>query len=219
MSTKVNYNKDYVPKNRIYNTCVKVLNKDVLGCAIMYSTPLVLNMANAYTPGGQFLQQKNNFYIGQEEYLFRETNLGELLDKKQYPIKTNEAILTKRVKINNKKVNINTPIFLDFISCPSVDMRGKQYGITLDKEIEEIMYMKIRCVFQTANINGYTNLILSAFGCGGFCLPPEAVSDIFNNVIEEYKGCFQNIVFAIKDYESHQKTNYNIFLSKINVGK
>jgi uncharacterized protein (TIGR02452 family) len=42
-------------------------------------------------------------------------------------------------------------------------------------------------------------LILSAFGCGAFRNPPEIIANLFSQVLkeDEFKGCFDQIVFAI----------------------
>jgi hypothetical protein len=44
------------------------------------------------------------------------------------------------------------------------------------------------------------NLFLSlrsAFGCGAFCNPPDHMAELFRDVLEEYRGCFKHICFAI----------------------
>ena len=203
-----------IPSNK--ETTVRVLPKDILEVykTLNSNEPcekiLLLNMANAYTPGGQYDLQKNNaFLMGQEESLCSRTNLRETLDRKFYPIRDNEVLLTQGIKING------TSTFLDVISCPAIDMRYKQYGVSLDSQTQGKMYIKISTIFQVALSHGYTTLVLGALGCGGFSMPPEAVSKIFKRVINEYKGFFKEIIFAIKSEENHPKNNYNIFKNKI----
>lgn len=181
-------------------TNIKVLNQDIL--LTVKECPsnniLLLNMANAYTPSGQSWQ--TGFYIGQEEYLYKNTNLRVPIDL--YPIRDDEAIVTKGISYKDKT--------FDVISCPALDMRNRQFGTELSKINFAVMYRKIDLIFQIAETLGYDTLILSAFGCGGFCLPPESVSKIFRLVIEKYE-CFDNIIFAIKDIENHPKNNFNVF--------
>ena len=167
---------------------------------------LLLNMANAFTPGGQYDRQKGNtFLMGQEEYLFDKTTLGDALTRDFYPIRTNEVLLTTGV------TETATGTCIDVISCPSIDMSYKQHGSRLTPTVSGIMYRKIKLLFQVAVSEGYDILILSALGCGGFAMPPEAISHIFQVVINEYKGYFTRIVFAIKSGDNHPKSNYNVF--------
>ena len=47
--------------------------------------------------------------------------------------------------------------------------------------------------------NGNDSLVLGAFGCGAYKLPPEEVAPLFHKVMEEpeFKNKFKCIVFAI----------------------
>lgn len=194
-------------------TRVKVLQQDALDVYVNLPSNeniLLLNMANAYIPGGQYNLQKNNrLLMGQEESLFARTNLEEHLSKKLYPIRDDEVILTKGIRCHEVESDV------DIISCPAIDMRYKQYGTTLDPQTHGKMYVKISTIFQVALQNNYTTLILGALGCGGFAMPPEAVSKIFRMVIKEYEGCFKEIIFAIKSEENHPKNNYNVFKNEM----
>lgn len=64
---------------------------------------------------------------------------------------------------------------------------------------QEIQLNKIRTIFRLALANGHDSLVLGAFGCGVFQLPPEAVALQFNTVIDEkeFEDKFRTIVFAI----------------------
>ena len=190
---------------------IRVLNQDILLTVAKENSNniLLLNMANAYTPSGQNWQ--TGFHMGQEEYLYKNTNLRVPIDL--YPIRDDEVIVTKNVSYQNK--------LFDVISCPALDMRNRQFGTSLSAGNFAIMYRKIDLIFRTAYSLGYDTLILSAFGCGGFCLPPESISKIFRTVIEEIMTIsdlksskevgIRNIIFAIKDIENHPKNNFNVF--------
>ncbi len=81
----------------------------------------------------------------------------------------------------------------------NADLRYKEPGGGFTARGEEIMLNKIRTIFRIAVANGHDSLVLGAFGCGVFQLPPEAVARQFNTVIaeEEFKGKFKTILFAI----------------------
>lgn len=210
MTTKYSYKPFTILSPGTKNTVLDVVARDILDVHkdIRRDYPeekvLLLNMANADRPGGQYDRQKNNrILMGQEEYLFSKTDLGQHLTKDLYPIKPNEVLLSRMVKRNGPCV--------DIVSCPAVDVRYVQYGTRLNSQVHGVMYRKIKTIFQVAKEQGYNTLILSALGCGGFAMPPEAVSVIFRAVINEYNGQFSRIVFAIKCQEDFPKNNYHIF--------
>ena len=190
-------------------TPVHVLNNDMLeihrALALDESKKiLTLNMANADKPGGQYNRQKHGILMGQEEYLFHNTNLANYLSTDMYPIKLNEVLLSQGVQTNDG-------LSIDIISCPAIDMRYIQHGTRLNRHIQSIMYKKIKTIFQVAQEHKYDILLLSALGCGGYCMPPEVISKLFLMVIGEFEGVFSKIVFAINSVDKHPKSNYNVF--------
>ena len=67
-------------------------------------------------------------------------------------------------------------------------------------EGDTIQMNKIRTIFRVALANGHDSLVLGAFGCGAFRLPPEAVARQFMNALKaepEFVGRFRAVVFAI----------------------
>jgi nicotinate (nicotinamide) nucleotide adenylyltransferase len=64
---------------------------------------------------------------------------------------------------------------------------------------EAIMLNKIRTIFRLGILNGKDSMILGAFGCGAYKLPPAEVSRLFRVVMNEpeFAGKFRLIVFAI----------------------
>jgi len=70
-------------------------------------------------------------------------------------------------------------------------------GFTPDGDA--IQMNKIRTVFRIALANGHDSIVLGAFGCGAFQLPPEAVAEQFSRVLDEpeFECCFRAVVFAI----------------------
>ena len=76
---------------------------------------------------------------------------------------------------------------------PNLDgnLLANKYAIGMRKKIENI--------FAIAYHQNHDSLVLSAFGCGAFRNPPEHVAKIFQSVIEQYAGFFEEIIFAIID--------------------
>lgn len=66
-------------------------------------------------------------------------------------------------------------------------------------EGDAVQMNKIRTIFRIALVNGHDSLVLGAFGCGAFRLPPEAVVEQFSRVLyePEFECCFRAVVFAI----------------------
>lgn len=69
-------------------------------------------------------------------------------------------------------------------------------------EGDAIQMNKIRTIFRIALVNGHDSLVLGAFGCGAFRLPPEAVAEQFYRALDEaeFTSRFRVVVFAILEY-------------------
>ena len=63
----------------------------------------------------------------------------------------------------------------------------------------EVMRNKIRTIFRMGVEQGKDALVLGAFGCGAYRLPPDAVAALFRQVMDEpeFAGKFRLLVFAI----------------------
>jgi len=185
------------------HTEIIVSSSDCLKTAISqkkYGKVLLLNMANESQPGG-YPWLKG----GQEESLFRTTDLVTRLPRKFYPIKSNELIISKNVKVRG---NTNT---IDIVSSAAPKMPSNFMGKWMSSGNTGKMYNKIKHLFIVANENQYDILILGAWGCGGYNCPPEHVSQLFKIILKEFQGCFKKIIFAIKDTENHPFSNFNVF--------
>ena len=55
--------------------------------------------------------------------------------------------------------------------------------------------------------HGHDSLVLSAFGCGAFQNPPDHIARLFKEVIEDYKGHFKMVAFAILDDHNANKSH------------
>ena len=146
-------------------------------------------------------------------YPFTKTQ-NTILPKKLYPINVNELILTKDVQIRDTPRVAQqscAPDTIDIISSSACKMPYNFMGTKMSVEYTGIMYRKILYLFLVALEYQYDVLILGAWGCGGYRCPPEHVSALFKMVLEEFKGCFKKVIFAIRDTENHPKSNLNIF--------
>jgi uncharacterized protein (TIGR02452 family) len=69
----------------------------------------------------------------------------------------------------------------------------------------ELMKEKIRTALRIAIYYSHPDICLGAFGCGpGFRNPVHEVATMWKEVLfgeEEFRGGFENVVFAIENYE------------------
>lgn len=190
-------------------TKINVINSDTLDFALSLSeNTLLLNMANPEKIGG------NLHIVGsQEEDLFRRTDLCLHLIQEFYPLNSACTILSKNVRVFSKGLRYRYEELqelkaVNIISCAAIN--NKNLGQYLSFKETTLIIQKIKTIFQVAAINEFDNVVLSAFGCGGFNCHPEQIANIFKKVIFEFKGCFDNIIFAIFD-ENYPKSNFAIF--------
>lgn len=209
------------------NPILEIINEDTFTCAqrvrrLGYN-PLVLNMACDTTPGGGVRKGAQ----AQEENLFRRSNYYKFLPSELYPILDDEVIYSPNVSVfKDKDYKLLTNKFaIACIACAAIRSPRVQWIIiTDDTNIDmkqRIFYHnedylltkdKIRSIFKVAYFYGHDSLILGALGCGAFHNPPEAVAQIFNEVLAEYKYCFKYFCFAIY---SINDPNYDIFMKYI----
>ena len=80
-------------------------------------------------------------------------------------------------------------------------------------EGDAVQMNKIRTIFRIALVNGHDSLVLGAFGCGAFQLPPEAVAEQFSRVLAEpeFECCFRAVVFAILSNPADAKEKFAPF--------
>ena len=92
-----------------------------------------------------------------------------------------------------------------FSGIEEITFRAADGGFT--PEGNEIMLNKIRTIFRMGVEHGKDALVLGAFGCGAYKLPPQAVVAQFRQVMNEpeFAGKFRLLVFAI--LESTRKPN------------
>lgn len=190
-------------RSKLNNVSVEPL--DTISAVVKYQTGkvLVLNMANAWRPGGGV----ENGARAQEECLFRASDLPIVCDKSFYPIE-NAYLYNKDVTFfKDKDYQYMDPVVCDVITIPAYDKRKVFIN---DSIAYKIMYNRIHAIFEAGEKNGVSTYILGAFGCGVFRNKPEVVSLVFKNVIEDMK-ITKKIVFAIINDMNATRNNYTIF--------
>lgn len=165
-----------------------------------------LNFASAKNPGGGFLGGAQ----AQEECLARSSGL--------YPCLLTQCSYYERNRANRSPIYLDLlihspnvpfirddegalydePVVASVITCPAPNRGAVLANQPQQKhEIVPALQRRTRMVLRAAAINGAQHLVLGAWGCGVFRNDPEQVADIFAEALQEYRGQFIQIVFAI----------------------
>ncbi|RDB19680.1 hypothetical protein Hypma_013341 [Hypsizygus marmoreus] len=174
----------------------------------------VLSMASELRPGGGFLSGANS----QEESLCMRTTLYASLHEHFYRLPELGCVYTPDACVFRGRygsaagatvTDINPPTawwFVNIISCaavrgPDVDENDRY----VNPGQRDLMREKIKRVLRVARMKGCRRLVLGAFGCGAFGNPSGEVAELFKRVLlgrgrkdDEFAGCFDEVVFAIK---------------------
>ena len=194
----------------------------------------VLNFANCSTPGGGVFGGSG----AQEESLCRCSTLYPLIEQERFrhlyyepnrvrwDFRATDAIIYTPDVIVFKS-DTDYPELLpesewynvDVITCAAPNLR---YGfeifddrldkvVVLDSEEQYRIHLsRAKHIYNVALANGARRLILGAFGCGAFRNNPESVARAFKDALDEYKGQFSEIVFAIY-HTPEEIDNYETF--------
>jgi len=210
-------------QDHIYDeTDIEIENIDTVSAAIIEvnagNKVLVLNMANAYKPGGGFLSGAT----AQEEDLFRCTNLSKALTTDLYPMRCTDVIYSPKIHI------LRDSLYKDldqdqvkeigvFSIAATQDPYINTYGM-LSNYVYNTTKCKIHLMFQLALMQKYDCLVLSALGCGAFNNPPYEIAKIFCKVCSMYAQKFKRIVFAIKSGPDNDNCDIfqHVFLETFN---
>ena len=181
------------------------------GAVACFDRFLVLNFANAFTPGGGFM----NGAEAQEESLCRESTLyASLVTEKavgmyEYnrrlhsPAASDYMLLSPKVCVfrayDTGKL-LDKPYSASVLTVPAVNLNGYAH-LPARQVIDELMYRRIENMLAVAIEYKYKNLILGAWGCGAFGHDARRVAAYFYNLLvtKGYRNYFDNICFAIPD--------------------
>ncbi|CAF1369525.1 unnamed protein product [Adineta steineri] len=225
------------------STIVHVVNED---CLILYEKlvsqgykPLLLNMANAVTPGGGYRKGDG----AQEENLFRRSDYYQSLDfdvadKDQseplfctekgvfkrptgyrgfYPMELFGAIYTSGITVfRQREIEEGYAYMIKPLSnvCSIAIAAFRDPELNKNKMLENKFavntHKKIESIFAIGYHQNHDCLVLSALGCGAFKNPPEHIALLFKSVLTQYAGYFKEIYFAIiDDHNTGNKINPN----------
>lgn len=196
----------------------------------------VLNFASATNPGGGVVHGSS----AQEEAICRCSTLYPCLNTREMwnkfygphreadiPLYNDDCIFTPAVKVF--KSDISFPELLlkedwwnvDVITCAAPNLRkipsnrmnpnaGSKKADISYEELKALHRSRIQRIFEVAMANEEEVLILGAFGCGAFCNPPELVAEVFAEMTEKYRRCFDMIEYAVFHTE-RETANYEAF--------
>ena len=195
----------------------------------------VLNFASATTPGGGVTKGSS----AQEESLCRCSTLYPALTAPSLwdayysvnraarnPLYTDALIYTPGVTICKtdedypERMEEKDWVEVDVITCAAPNLRqrpGNQYNLDQSAPVvvspEKLLQLhksRARHILTVAASKGVDAIVLGAFGCGAFHNDPTVVAEAYKDVLEEMKGYFSLIEFAI--YCRPQETaNYDAF--------
>lgn len=216
-----------VPGQKKYETKISVVEKDTFEAAEELGNHCgVLNMASFSKPGGGVLKGSS----AQEEELCRRSNLyqslvyfhnqdyEQLYDEPsgdcQYPIPVYGGIYSPQVTVF-RDLNydfLDTPFHCNVITVSAVKKPNVKEE-EMDERSTKLMKGKIRTILRIAILHTLKDLVLGAFGCGSYGCPPEHVARLFKEILREaeFKGKFENIVFAIIEDKNSKGKNLSSF--------
>lgn len=183
-----------------------------------------LNFASAKNPGGGFLGGSQ----AQEEALARASGLYPCLSANFEYYKFNRT-LGGSVYSNHLIYSPGVPVFRDdkdelmddihlvsIITAPAVNVGALPASQRKNKElISAHMLERTENVLAVALTEGYTHLVLGAWGCGVFRNDPRDVAGYFKHFLSpegKYARAFEQVVFAVPDFPS-SLANFKGFLA------
>lgn len=206
-----------LPIHPIYDhTFIDVINSDTFLACSQYVKQgynvVALNMACERNPGGGVRKGSS----AQEEDCFRRSNYFQSLTPDFYPLPPETCIYTPIVTVikDEKYKLLDEPFIVSMIACAATRnpllLENGDYKYPIDRKT---MLDKINQIFQIAYLHNKDTIILSALGCGAFHNPPIEVAQMFNEIMTKYKGCFKNLIYAVKSFRD---PNFDIFSKIIN---
>ena len=173
----------------------------------------VLNFASAKHPGGGFL----NGAMAQEESLAAASCLYESQLKRSSYYKCNKvsgtfcytdcAIWSPDVVFfrNDAGMLLETPAKASVLTLPAVNY-GQAVHFGEDAERAKVM-MKRRMKITLAMFaeKGCKTIVLGAYGCGVFKNDPVDVANWWSELLAEYGGHFEKVIFAVLDHSPNRE--------------
>lgn len=182
---------------------------------------LVLNFANPHRPGGGIRSKPGT----QEEHLcVKTTLLCSLETEKAWPFyqvnldcgtqSQTDTILysPNTMVIRNPDLSLREDPFPIAVMTVSAPIASRMEPEELP-DLENILRKRIHGMIRTAIEEGYTRLVLGAWGCGNFGNDPELVAKLFHQVLMESNPVtgisivdyFEEIAIAVFDNSAEQR--------------
>lgn len=182
---------------------------------------LVLNFANPHRPGGGIRSKPGT----QEEHLcVKTTLLCSLETEKAWPFyqvnldcgtqdQTDTILYSPNtVVIRNSDLSLRENPFPIAVLTVSAPIASRMEPEELP-DLENILRKRIYGMIRTAIEEGYTRLVLGAWGCGNFGNDPELVAKLFHQVLMESNPMigtgivdyFEEIAMAVFDNSAEQR--------------
>lgn len=222
--------------NDSFNAQIEVTNESTFQAAYRLKTQegikkiCILNSASAIQPGGGFLNGRE----GQEETLSRQSALYFALLYQQEMYDYNKSNDNNYFYSDYMIYSPNVPFFRDdnyqyikpfsvnVISSPAVNYADLMMSGNIDPSFEEKIsdVMKIRCkkILDISISKGNKAIVLGAFGCDTFKMPPDKVSGIFNELLfdQNYANYFDKVVFPIPSKNIQESNNtFEVFKNNL----
>lgn len=172
---------------------------------------LALNFASAMNPGGGFLGGSQ----AQEESLARASALYiSLLTQPAYyeanracktALYTDHLILSPQVPVfrDDDGALLDEPYLLSILTAPAVNARAVRANESQQvPRIRPTMQDRIDKVLRVAAAQGYTHLILGAWGCGVFGNDPQEIAQLLADTLGSggsFADRFASVTFAVLD--------------------
>lgn len=194
---------DVVPPAARHAVPYTVANVDTLAMAQQFVgqwlTPLVLNMASAFRPGGGVAKGAT----AQEEDLFRRTTACLTHAEAWYPLQDDEFIYSPQVRVlkdeAGRELEADQQTCLAMVSVAAIrHPRVTHAGTYKHDDDRALMRRKIEHIFKVAVRHGHDALVLGALGCGAYKNPVDEVCALFQDVCAQWAGApFRAIGFAV----------------------
>ena len=203
----------------------------------------VLNFASGTTPGGgvkhgsslqeESICRETTLYPVIANPKFAESFYAK--NKKAGRVYTDTCIYSPGINIIKNGVDRNALRYgkldykrvqqIDVMTCAAPNLRSKSgfnkynendstEAVNLtDSEKEAIIRSRIKFILEAAEVNGVTDFVVGAFGCGAFQNPPEMVAKAFYDFYTTGDFSFQ-LIFAMFEKEASRpkfETFYEIF--------
>lgn len=204
-------------------TRIKLRNQDTLEAAFELHQRrketekpiLILNFANPHRPGGGIRSRPGT----QEEHLcVKTTVLCSLETEEAWPFyQTNldcgtqaqtDTILfsPNTLVIRNPDLSLREDPFPVAVMTVSAPIASRMEVSELP-DLENILNRRIHGMLRAAAAEGYTRLVLGAWGCGNFGNDPELVARLFH---DNLTGIFEEVTMAVFD-NSEDQYRYSCF--------